>query len=194
MSSNTENKILTQKSCKSVLLDYKLDYAMTEWGKFYLTYKEQTQQALSKRILKMENEIKKRCKEEHNPYRKTSYIHKIFDNTYWDEEEMEFVLPPVLRKEKKSANHSYETKTKQQGIITKVYDEYKERMLRELDEVKQTFEARKSELEIKQNSHHKEHANTQVACPFCGKNMARTNLARHAKNACPKRTNDEVHP
>ena len=190
MSSNTENKILTQKSCKSVLLDYKLDYAMTEWGKFYLTYKEQTQQALSKRILKMENEIKKRCVVEKLPFKKINLVHKIFDNTHWDEGRNEFVLPPVLKKDRKSDYKDYE----QRKIISKVYDEYKERMLRELEEVRQTFEARKSELEIKQNSHHKEHANTQVACPFCGKKMARTNLARHAKNACPKRTNDEVHP
>lgn len=162
---------------------YELCYDKTKWGLFYEGYKEQSQQALSKRILKMENEQKKLKAAWKCTYERSSVVQGIFQNTEWDERRSAFINPPILnmKKPKKSSDAWCENKSEQLDIAKEVFKEYFQRSARELEEVKKYFSERQKELGLEQHSNHKIHANEKVTCPICSACVSRTNIARHKK-------------
>ena len=164
---------------------YNLCYEKTEWGLFYESHKGQSQQALSKRILKMEKEKAKLITKWKCRYERPKVVQGIFKNTEWDERRTQFVLPTILKMEKADVHRNNtawcDIKTKQLTVVGVVYQKYFSRMASELDEVKLYFELRQQELKLEQTNHHKNHASETITCPICSTCISRTNLARHTR-------------
>ncbi len=163
---------------------YSLCYEKTEWGLFYENHKEQSQQALSKRILKMENEKAKLRTKWKCVYERPKVVQGIFKNTEWDERRTLFVLPTILKMDKADRNKNsawFDSKEKQLKVVAVVFQKYFRRMESELDEVKIFFEQHQQKLKLEQASQHKSHASEAIICSICSACISRTNLARHKK-------------
>jgi hypothetical protein len=164
---------------------YNLPYENTHWGRFYKSYKTQTQGQLQKAILRNKNEFHETREPKilKGHYHKMQWVKHIFYMTEYDETKQCYKTPDVLLfNEKHTGCQKHTNKMLALNKIAyEVFHAYWKRNSKEHAEVRAFYESRKKELEEKQRTARLLHANEEVECPHCKAKIARSNLSRHLK-------------
>ena len=162
-----------------------LPYHRTDWGASYEVYKEMSQNALQKGLLKHKNYQKKIKNSKlyengkilsRKEYVMTRFLKEIFYNTAYNEEENKWETPCALSDNK---NESY---AKFLVDTDKIFTEWYRRTKKEYEEVEQYYKTKKKELVLKQTVDRNTKSKQFVECPCCKSSVTRTNLSRHKKS------------